>query len=195
VVANQTLYYYSSISAEPENIVTLSKSVDRLAIGGHNVMAYSTQMPDAMEDIASAYSAYAIDPILINESTKAQHIFANGPIADASLSPDGKWATIMPRGSSKTNIYTVETGTRAYQIFNPAYALAWTSDSTFAYSVGQSLWLFDVNGKSGHIEGKIGQGSEITSLSYTAGQGYFTAAYDGPDQAYIYYIPSESKAP
>lgn len=188
IAANQKLYAYASPESTPRFVTELSQSIDRLAFGGTQIIAYSTRMPAAVEDISSAYTAYAIDPLVIDSNTKKVETLTKGPISEATISPDGQLATIQLRQSSTTNIYRLGTRQKMYEITNPDETPLWITDTSLTYGKGTSLWQLDVDARRAILIGKISQGAEITSMSYASDKIFFATAYDGPDRAYIYQL-------
>lgn len=190
---NQTLYWYTSSEAKPQKIIELQKRFDRLAVGGHMIIAYSTRMPDAQEDIKASYATtYAIDPLLIDGNSKGQQILADGPIVTASISPDGAYATLESRSASHTIIYRLSQRSKAYTVENPDITTPQWMDAThFVYGKDSAVWKFDVSTQSADAIGIFPSGYQPTSIVYDAvNKQYFVTTYPGSSAATVFRLSS-----
>ena len=189
VGVNQTIYWYSSADAKPRKVVELKKRFDQLAVGGSSVIAYSTRMPDAREDIKASYATlYAIDPLLIDTANGKQQAIANGPVTDASVSPDGAYATIESRGGANTGLYDLSRRSQAYTVENPEVTTpVWLDPTHFVYGKASAVWVFDVPTRAAHAVGLLPEGYEPTSITYDpADKEYFVTTYPSAGSATIF---------
>jgi hypothetical protein len=189
VAAGDTLYWYTSAAARPQALLTYAKHVDKLAYGGDTVLAYSTRMPPANEDIRADYAAYAIDPIIANIQTKTLQNFVTGPIVDASIAPDGQHAFITGQGGNTTAaLYDLKSGKILYQLESPeTLTPPWIDSSHFIYGKGSSVWKFDINRHNAVAVGTFNQGWQPTSATYDAvSQAYLVTTYPSAAEAAIY---------
>ena len=193
IAINQALYYYSSPNAMPQKIVNLNKRINEVAYGGNKVIAYSTRMPLAKEDIKSAYSSYAIDPIIVDIAAKTQKVLTNGPIVDASVAPDGQHATIEPQSEPYTTIYDIGQNTPPYTILSPDTTTpAWLDNTHFVYGKGSDIWKFDTINRIGIAVGTVPNSQQPTSVTYNSDSGkYYVTTYATDTNATIFSLSSE----
>lgn len=191
ILANQTLYWYPSPSAQPQELTTLTKQADQLAVGGNNIIAYSTRMPNAREDIRYAYaSTYVVDPLLISTTTGSQRALAQGPLVDASISPDGQYATIEPRGSNHTDIVRLADGVTVQAVENASTLTPqWTSNTQYIYGKGSSVWAYDVETMTATALATLPSEQLITSVTYNSNlQQYLVTTYPNEQGAAVYQL-------
>lgn len=188
VAADQTLYYYSSPEAAPQKVLDLSKHIDQLAYGGGKVVAYSTRMPVAKEDIAYAYSDYAVDPLLIDLGTKTQQVLMRGPLAGASISPDGRYATLEGRLAAYTTLYDLSAAHAVYTTMNPDTAPLWLDGSHYVYAEGSDIWKADVSSQSTTTISSLPDGALPTSVSPSEGNTYYVTVYSNATDTGIFHL-------
>lgn len=191
VLVNGTLYWYRSPSAQPQIVATLTKRADQLAVGGNQAIAYSTRMPDAKQDIRYAYSpTYAVDPILISLTSGSQRTLGQGPITDASISPDGQYATLEQRGGSHTDIVRLADNVTLQAVDNAdTLTPIWISSTRYAYGKDSSVYVFDINTQSASIIATLPRDQLITSITYNADeQRYIVSTYPSEQGAAIYQL-------
>lgn len=191
VLANNALYWYQSPSAQPQQIAKLGKQADQLAIGGDQIIAYSTRMPNAKQNIRYAYAAtYAIDPVIISVTSGSQHTVGTGPIADASISPDGQYATIEQRGSAFTDVVRLSDGARVQGVENAdTLSPVWISNTRYVYGKGSSILAFDLETLSAASVATLPRGQLITSVTYNSQkQRYLVTTYLDDQEAAIYQL-------
>lgn len=191
VAVNNTVYWYATPQAAPQRITTLSKAADQLAYGGDMVLAYSTRMPPATQDIRAGYVDFAVDPILINVATKTQRTIAIGPVVDASIAPGGKLATIEVQGAVSTVLYSLPDVTALYDIGNPdTLTPVWLDADHFVYGQGSGIWKLNVGSHSSTLLGATDTGQQPTSITYNSiAQIYLVTAYDASN-GYLYELAS-----
>lgn len=197
IAINQTIYYYDSPSSTPQKVLSLDKRFDHVAYGGNNAVIYSTRMPLTTDNIRSAYNAYAIDPIIIDVTNKTQKVLTHGPIVDASLSPDGQYATIEPQSDPYTIIYNISQGTPLYTIISPDTTTpSWLDNTHFVYGKGSDVWKFDVASRSGLAIGTVPDSQQPTSITYNPGNNrYYVTTYPSEDTSTIFSLSSASPEP
>lgn len=191
VLINGTLYWYESPAAAPQPVTTLTKQADQLAVGGSQVIAYSTRMPNAKQDIRYAYTpSYAINPLLISVTSGSQRTLGQGPIVDASISPDGQYATLERRGAFSTDIVRLADGLTAQSVENPdTLTPVWISNTRYMYGKGSSVWTFDTTTLSASVIAALPHGQLITSITYNADtQHYLVTTYPSEQGAAIYQL-------
>lgn len=192
VAVNKILYWYASPEGTAQQVLTFSKIVDQIAYGGNTVIAYSTRMPLAKEDIKSAYSQYAVDPLVINISSKTQKTLTNGPVIDASISPDGNYATLELQGASQTMLYDMGQHAPLYNIPNPDVTTpTWTDNTHFVYGRKADIWSFDVTNQTGITIGTLPDDMQPTSITF-GGNDYYVTTYNSEDSATVFRL---SKTP
>ena len=184
----QTLYWYNSVSAKPQKVMTLSKQFDQLAFGGSKVIAYSTRMPNAVEDIRYAYSLYAVNPLIVDISKKTESTFTQGAIVDASISPDGMYATVRQQGSDTTGIYSLSDNQKLYDMESPDTTTPnWLDGTHFTYGKDADVWSADVSARTVLALGTLPNGQQPTSVTYDAADKiYYVTAYTDSNTAAIY---------
>ena len=191
---NQTIYWYSSPDAKPRKVVELKKRFDQLAVGGSSIVAYSTRMPDAREDIKASYATlYAIDPLLIDATSGKQQAIASGPVTDASVSPDGAYATIESRNETSTALYDLSQRSQMYTIENPELTTpSWLDSTHFVYGKGSAVWMFDVPAHTAYATGILPDGYQPTSITYDAAdKEYFVTTYPSTGNATIFRLSAK----
>ncbi len=187
IAANQALFWYSSPDAAPKRLLVINKKIDQLAYGGTKVIAYSTRMPDAAENIRSAYSAYAVDPLAIDINTGEQSTLTTGPIVDASISPDGAYATIQLRRANTISLYDLQKNRWLYDAEAPNITTpAWIDNSHYVYGKRGSIWKMDVTTRSAIAISSLPKGQDPTSISFDGTNTYYATTYQDDNTAAIY---------
>jgi len=195
VAANQSLFWYASPNATPQKIVDLSKRIDQLAYGGGRVIAYSTRMPETDQSIKSAYSAYAIDPIVVTIDTKDQRTLLPGPIVGASIAPDGNHATVQTQGpSSVTSVYNLANSTLMYSVQNfDLPSPLWLDATHYVFTQGSDIWKYDINAHTAVTVGTLPDSLQPTSVTFNATTGtYLVTTYNDATSAAIYRLSTAS---
>lgn len=189
IAINQTLYWYKDTTAAPQKITTLTKAFDQIAVGGDRAIAYSTRMPTATSDISAHYTNFQIDPLLVDLKTKSEQTLTTGPLADATISPAGTYATISKELGSRTTIYDLTTRAALNDVANSrGFSPLWTDDTHYLFGdTDSTIWSMDVPGASAHTIGRIGTGQQITSLTVGTTPGsYYATVYNSQTDASIY---------
>ena len=192
--ANETIFWYSTPDAAPKRLLTLDKKFDQLAYGGTKILAYSTRMPNALENIKYAYSGYAVDPILIDTTTTAQTTFTSGPVANATLSPEGTLATIELQNGMYTKLYDVANKVVRADIESPDTTTpAWIDNTHFLYGKLGSVWQYDTTTGNAFSIGTLPSDTQPTSITFdTTTDSYLVTGYDSEDTAAIYRLAASS---
>ncbi len=189
VAVGQIIYWYDSVDAVPKKLIQTSKRFDQLVVGGKTVVAYSTRLPDSVEDVKASYNTtYAIDPLVIDAGNKTQRDWAIGPVVDLSVSPDGTYATVLKRHTDHTSLYNVHDLSPLYDVENPDTTTpAWTDSTHFVYGKDSDIWRFDVANKTGITVGTLPGTLDPTSITYDGtGKSYYVTTYDSVSGAAIY---------
>lgn len=189
IAINQTLYWYASPDAAPQMIMKLDKQFDQLAYGGNRAIAFSTAMPESVENIRSSYSGYAIDPVLIDLSKKTQGTLTTGPIAIASVAADGNHAIVQTQAlASVTTLYNLATNQAMYSVENPNVATPlWIDGTHYVYTEGSDIWKYDIDSRSAVTLSSLPGGLIPTSITYDSdNKAYYCTTYNSSDTASIY---------
>ncbi len=189
VLANTTLFWYGSPSAAPQKIRDVGKQADEVAYGGQRVIVYSTRMPEAVEDIKASYtSLYAIDPILVDISSKTQATLTSGPIVDASVSPDGRLATVQEQGNAYSSLYDLAAKRIRYDLTDNFLTTPVWSDAThLVYGAGTDIWQLDTQTKSAAVLGELPGDLQPTSITYDQQHAsYLVTSYNSASSAAIF---------
>lgn len=195
VAVNQTLYRYASADAKPEKIITPNKQFDQVAYGGNQAIVFSTAMPDSVENLRSSYTAFAVDPIAINLGTKAQHIISGGPMIVATISPDGKQATLQTQGqNSHISLYNLSNYQQKSVLPNASIVPPlWLNGSQYLYVQGSSIWKYTTSNQTAATIATLPSGMLPTSLTYDqAKQKYYVTSYNDEQTASIFRLDAIS---
>jgi hypothetical protein len=194
VAMNQTVYWYDSPNAVPQQLLDLNKEADQLVVGGNKLVAYSLRMPPAKQDIKSSYAQFAIDPIVVDVQAKTQKVLASGPLSDASVAADGKHATLTPRDSITTTLYDLTTNQAQYSTLNSnIISPLWIDASHYIYAHGSTLWKFDITSQVASSIATLENNQQPTSLIPDPnGDGFYATTYNDKKTAAIYHLTARA---
>lgn len=177
VTINGTVYLYTSIDAKPQKILETKKRISHAAYGGNTLILYSIDMPNAKEDITKAYTdnGYAVNPLVVDLSAKSSKEIT-GPISDASVSPNGKLATIHHRGSKAMDVVDMADNSVMQTMEAPAAATPfWINNDEFVYERNGFVRQFNVPNHKGVALGNVGK--TVTSITKN-GTDYLVSTID-----------------
>jgi hypothetical protein len=146
VSIGQTVYYYSSVNAQPVQIAQLNTRFNRLVFGGKRFIAFDTTMPySETTDLAPYYSKqYLVYPVIADLNGHSYQL--TQPIVNASVSPDGQHIVIQYRQNFVASIYNVGSSlvpSLTTTLLRSSSPVVWDSSSSFVYENEGTLWRYN----------------------------------------------------
>lgn len=168
ITINGTVYFYSSVDAQPQKIVETKKRISHASYGGNTLVLYSTEMPFTNQDITEAYTSnnYAINPVVVDLKNKTTKELSGGPVSDLSVSPNGTTATVRYRNDADMYLLDIANNTTTQTLQAPDGASpVWTSADTFVYEHGGTVREYNTATQKGSALGTIsGTATSIVKL-------------------------------
>ena len=148
VAVDKAVYLYENADAKPQKLLDLPKTINQIAYGGNRAIAYSTDLAYSKQDVRSAYGSFAIDPIVIDTSTKSTYELS-GPLVDATVSPDGKRAVLQARQIDHATVHDLENNRSLFSVEKPSLAAPlWVNSHEFVYERNKTVWRFNTDSKT-----------------------------------------------
>ena len=191
VAFEEALYFYNAPDGKPQKLVDFTKKIDQLAYGGTQVIAYSTAMPQARENIKNAFDPYYnVDPIVFDITTSTQRALS-GPIVDATIAPDGQHATVEKPDKTLSLVDLSNLSTTATSIPNPSLSSPlWTANDQFIYERDTVIWRYDLAAHTLTALGQLPSEQHATSITMQDKDNFFVTTYPRDTRASIYNLSS-----
>lgn len=186
------LYFYQSAQSKPQKITDLSKKFDQLALGGTSAIAYSTALPESKDDVKSQFGLYAIDPVVVDLTNSSQRTVA-GPITNATISPDGKYSIVSPRGLPHNSLLSMTNLKEVALCDTPSLASPlWIDSDNFVFEKDYLIWKYNITANSSITVGQLLDNKHATSISSQGNNSYYVTTFEGNDQASIIRLSGEA---
>ncbi len=169
------VYLYTDANAKAQKAYSNKAQFDQMAYGGDYAILYSTALPNSREDLRASFTDHQIDPQVVNVKNGKTYLL-HGPITSATISPDGKYATVKPRGEH-AYLYDLVNMKQVTTIDQPDGAAPfWISPTTYIYEKNQQVWRYNTQSQTSDQLANVT--STITSFSNDGKGGYLATYYN-----------------
>lgn len=190
VAYKKDVFRYENAAAKPQKIYTAKKEFDSLLFGKSTIGLYDTSIPPATQNITNVFADHQIDLLLIDTAAGNQEQTRSGPIAQASLSPDGDSVFVQPR--NQTPYLFSLTQKKQLTIVAPPLVAGplWTDGTHYLYSGGHDIWQFNTTDKQAILIAALPD--DVTSLAKNGAGEIIASTYPSRDRATLYRVGAAS---